>query len=205
MDMERTVKKARSVSGFITACVVILAGCQSTPMSEAQPVPAAPASQQAADQQRAEYTLDTGDKLTITVFGEAALSGPFQVSDQGDISMPLIGELKAQGRTLRELQRAIEAAYRDGQFLRNPQVSAEVINYRPFYIRGEVKTAGEYPYVAGLTVTNAIARAGDFTYRADRKNVWITSKSSTVARKVPITPSLMVQPGDTIEIKDRVF
>lgn len=203
--MEKTVRKAKSTSGFITACVMILASCQSTPLSEAQPIPATPAVRQAVDPQLAEYTLDTGDKLTITVFGETALSGPYQVSGQGDISMPLIGELKAKGLTLRELQRAIEAAYRDGQFLRNPQISAEVINYRPFYIRGEVKTAGEYPYVAGLTVMNAIARAGDFTYRADKKNAWITSKNSTEARKVPITPSLMVQPGDTIEIKDRMF
>jgi polysaccharide export outer membrane protein len=201
------VYKVKSITVLVAACAVVLAGCETAPPAGAapppvaKPQPAGPAAAPAKD----EYTLDSGDKLNITVFAEKDLSGPYQVSGQGDISMPLVGEVKAKGLTLRELQRAIENAYRDGQFLRNPQVSAEVVNYRPFYIRGEVKTSGEYPYQAGLTVMNAIARAGDFSYRANRKKVYITPNGSTVAHEVELTPNLMVHPGDTIEIKDRLF
>lgn len=198
------VYKVKSITVLVAACAVVLTGCETAPPSEAAPPPAARAEQKPAPVAD-EYTLDAGDKLTITVFGEKDLSGPYQVSGQGDISMPLVGEVKAKGLTLRELQRAIETAYRDGQFLRNPQVSAEVVNYRPFYIRGEVKTSGEYPYQSGLTVMNAIARAGDFSYRANRKKVYITPNGSTVANEVELTPNLLVHPGDTIEIKDRLF
>jgi polysaccharide export outer membrane protein len=204
-------------AAMLAASTLVLMACQSGP-SVAEPAPAAPepvpppAAAQAQPQQvagqvaaQAEYTLDTGDKVKITVYQEPTLSGEFEVDGQGDISMSLIGEVKAKGFTLRELQRNIEQKYKDGQILRDPKVSAEAMNLRPFYIRGEVKTAGEYPYVTGLTVYNAIARAGDFTYRADRRKVFITSKGSTTARAVPLTPDLMVQPGDTIEIKDRLF
>jgi polysaccharide export outer membrane protein len=199
------VYKLKFITALVAACAVILTGCGTTPPSEAAPPPAAKPAQVAGPPIADEYTLDAGDRLTITVFGEKELSGPFQVSGQGDISMPLVGEVKAKGLTLRELQRAIETAYREGQYLRSPQVSAEVVNYRPFYIRGEVRTSGEYPYQSGLTVLNAIARAGDFTYRANRKKVYITPKDSTVAHEVELTSNLLVHPGDTIEIKDRLF
>jgi polysaccharide export outer membrane protein len=198
------VYTVKSIAALITACAVAFTACETAPPSEAAPPPAAKPAQTVAAIAD-EYTLDAGDKLNITVFGEKELSGPFQVSGQGDISMPLVGEVKAKGLTLRELQRAIETAYREGQFLRSPQVSAEVVNYRPFYIRGEVKTSGEYPYQSGLTVMNAIARAGDFSYRANRKKVYITPKDSTVANEVELTPNLLVHPGDTIEIRDRLF
>lgn len=202
--METSVFKLTSKTA-ISAFVAILAGCASAAPDASPAPPPAPAQATAVAPQAAEYTLDTGDKIHITVYDEKDLSGDFVVSGQGDISMQLIGEVKAKGMTLRDLQRAIETRYKDGQFLRNPQVSAEVVNYRPFYIRGEVRNSGEYPYQSGLTVMNAIARAGDFSYRADKKHVWITSKSSSEARKVDLTSDLMVQPGDTIEIKDRLF
>jgi polysaccharide export outer membrane protein len=204
------------VKNFLRAaavgCIALLVACQSGPetVASADPAPPAPPAPQAspspqATASRPEYLLDTGDKLKITVYGETELSGEFEVDGQGDISMQLIGEVRAKGMTLRDLQRSIEARFKDGQFLRDPQVSAEVMNYRPFYIRGEVRNAGEYPYISGLTVMNAIARAGDFSYRADRRRVFITSKNSAVARELPLTSDLLVQPGDTIEIKDRLF
>lgn len=152
----------------------------------------------------AEYRLDSGDKLKITVFGEPDLSGNFEVDGQGVISMSLIGEVSAKGLTIRELQRVIETKLKDG-FVREPQVAAEVQNYRPYYILGEIAKAGEYPYTAGLSVMNAIASAGDFTYRADKRRVFIKSVDSPKEREVKLTPSLLVKPGDTIRIKERFF
>jgi len=153
---------------------------------------------------QAEYRLDSGDQLKITVFGEPDLSGTFVVDGQGVISMSLIGEVTAKNLTLRELQREIEAKFRDG-YLRSPQVSAEVMNYRPYYILGEISKPGEYPYISGLTVMNAIASAGDFTYRADRRRIFVKSVDSPDERLIELTPSTMVRPGDTIRIRERFF
>jgi polysaccharide export outer membrane protein len=152
----------------------------------------------------AEYRLDAGDQLKITVFGEPDLSGNFVVDGQGVISMSLIGEVTAKDLTLRELQREIEARFRDG-YLRAPQVSAEVMNYRPYYILGEISKPGEYPYISGLTVMNAIASAGDFTYRADRRRIFIKSVDSPDEKLIELTPTTVVKPGDTIRIRERFF
>lgn len=152
----------------------------------------------------AEYRLDSGDQLRITVFGEPELSGNFIVDGQGVISMSLIGEVTAKDLTLRELQRLIEVKLKNG-FVREPQVSAEVMNYRPYYILGEINKPGEYPYISGLTVMNAIASAGDFTYRADKRRIFIKSTNSPDEREVTLTPSTLVKPGDTIRIRERFF
>jgi len=154
-----------------------LAAC-STAGAEAPPV-AAVAQQKSVDTADATegYRLDTGDEIKITVFGEPNLSGTFQVDGTGLISMSLIGEVSAKNKTVRQLQRDIEAKLKDG-YLREPQVSAEVMTYRPFYILGEVNRPGEYPYTNGLTVMNAIASAGDFTYRADKRKIVIKSVDS---------------------------
>ena len=118
--------------------------------------------------------------------------------------MSLIGEVSAKNKTVRQLQRDIEAKLKDG-YLREPQVSAEVMTYRPFYILGEVNRPGEYPYTNGLTVMNAIASAGDFTYRADKRKIVIKSVDSDSERTVDLTPTTVVRPGDTIRVKERFF
>jgi protein involved in polysaccharide export with SLBB domain len=151
-----------------------------------------------------DYRLDSGDQLRITVYNEPTLSGEFVLDGQGEISMPLIGEVSAKALTVRELQRLIEARFRDG-FLRDPQVSAEIMNYRPYYILGEIQKPGEYPYISGLTVMNAIASAGDFTYRANKKRILIKSIDSSEEREVELTPTTVVKPGDTIRIRERFF
>ena len=150
-----------------------------------------------------EYTLDTGDQVKISVFGHADLSGQFVVSSTGALAMPLIGEVGAKGRTLRELESAIIKKLKPG-FLKNPQVSAEIVNYRPFYIIGEVKNPGTYPYVNGMRILNAVAIAGGFTYRAREKEILITrSKGGGKPQKVP--PETPVLPGDVIEVLERYF
>jgi protein involved in polysaccharide export with SLBB domain len=150
------------------------------------------------------YRLGTGDEIKVTVFGEADLSGPLVVDGQGAITMPLIGQVEVRGLTLAETGRRLEAKLKDG-WLRDPKVTAEMTKGRPYYILGEVNRAGEYPFTSGLTVMNAIAAAGDFTYRADKKKIMITSAGTGEEREVKLSPTTPVQPGDRIRVLERYF
>lgn len=150
------------------------------------------------------YALGSSDKLRVTVFGHADLSGEFEVDGTGSISLPLIGQVQAQGKSTAELEKIIAEKLADGYIL-NPRVSAEVINYRPFYILGEVGMPGTYPYTNGLTVQNAVAAAGGFTYRANKRIVYIKSIDSDREIAFDLTPNTVVKPGDTLRIGERIF
>jgi protein involved in polysaccharide export with SLBB domain len=152
-----------------------------------------------------EYRLGSGDKLRVIVFGEESLSGEFLVpGGDGAISFPLVGDVKAAGLTVTELKTQLEAKLRDG-FLKDPHVSIEVLNYRPYYILGEVTKPGEYPYIVGLTVLNAVATASGFTYRADTRKVYIRHANSPGETPSKLTTTTPVHPGDTIRIGERFF
>jgi protein involved in polysaccharide export with SLBB domain len=151
-----------------------------------------------------EYVLGPSDKVRVTVYNEPNLSGEFFVTGSGLVSLPLIGEVKAAGLSLRQFQNAVQAALSDG-YLKEPRVSAEVLTYRPFYIMGEVEKPGTYPYTSGLTALNAVATAGGFTYRADKGKVFLKRNGETEEHKLQLTPSTLVAPGDTIRIGERLF
>jgi polysaccharide export outer membrane protein len=151
-----------------------------------------------------EYKVGAGDKVRIIVFGEEALTGEFFVSGGGKIAFPLIGDIDVLGLTIPEIQAAVETKLKDG-YLKQPKVSAEVLNYRPFYILGEVMKPGEYPYTNGLTVLNAVATAQGFTYRADTHKVFIKRAATTAETPEALTPATPVEPGDTIRIGERFF
>ncbi len=150
------------------------------------------------------YKLGVGDKVRVLVFNEQTLSGEFQVNDSGKVSMPLVGELPALGRTTSELAALIQTSLANG-YLRDPKVSAEVLTYRPFFILGEIKTPAQYPYVNGLTVMNAVAVAGGFTPRAARNTVFIRRAGEDQERRYKLTPDLRALPGDTIRVGERYF
>lgn len=151
----------------------------------------------------AAYRLGSGDKLRITVYNEEDVTGEYEVDSSGNVSLKMIGTVAAAGRTLPELTKIIEAKLLDG-YLLNPRVAIDVLNYRPFYVLGEVNEPGSYPYVAGITVLKAIALAGGFTFRAR------TSKIELIHANEPDKPVLVDQntvllPGDIIRIKERFF
>ena len=152
----------------------------------------------------AAYKLGAGDKIRVITFGEEALTGEFQVGGSGNVSLPLIGEVAAVGLTIPEFQKAVETALKQG-YLRDPKVSVEVLNYRPFYILGEVNKPGEYPYTNGLTVMNAVATAEGFTYRANTKRVFIKRADSEKEQEFPLNSMTPVAPGDTIRVAERFF
>jgi polysaccharide export outer membrane protein len=152
-----------------------------------------------------DYRLGAGDKLRITVFGEDSLTGEYFVAGgSGMVAFPLVGDVRASGLTVEELRQALEAKLRDG-YLKEPRVAIEVLNYRPFFILGEVAKPGEYPYTNGLTVLNAVATANGFTYRADTRKVFIRRANAGGEAQYPLTATTAVEPGDTIRIGERFF
>lgn len=150
-----------------------------------------------------EYRLGPADQLRITVFNEPGLTGPFVVGAQGAIAYPLVGDIRAAGLTVPEFTEALRTALQE--YVRTPNVSVEVTNYRPFFILGEVTRPGSYPYVIDLTVMNAVATAGGFTYRANRSRVFIRHANAPDEAAYPLTATTPVLPGDTVRIGERIF
>lgn len=171
--------------------VILFAGC----LAYASPLCAA---------EGAGYRLGSGDKLRITVYNEPDLSGEFDVSDQGAIALPLVGQLAVGGKTLSETEALITEKY-GANYLVNPRVSVEVLNYRPFFIIGEVKNPGGYPYVSGMTVLNAVALAGGYTPRGNKNDILIKRANEPGAPEQRVSENIPVLPGDVIRVKERFF
>jgi polysaccharide export outer membrane protein len=150
------------------------------------------------------YTLDSGDRLRIVVFGQQNLTNTYTVDAGGRIAMPLIGSVVARGSTPQQLGQSVAAQLRRG-FMRDPSVSVEVVAYRPFFILGEVNNPGQYPYVAHMTVETAVAIAGGYAPRGSKDDVAIsrTVNGVTSTFEAPVTFNL--RPGDTIRVKERWF
>ena len=146
------------------------------------------------------YRLGPGDKLHIQVLGAEDLTGDYAVGDNGTVSTPMIGDVKAAGLTRSQLERAMEQKLGQG-YLRNPKVSVTILTYRPFYIYGEVTKPGEYPYASGMRVMSAVATAGGFTYRANEGYVIVTRNGQQ--RRAEMNSA--IQPDDVIRVPERYF
>jgi polysaccharide export outer membrane protein len=149
------------------------------------------------------YTLDSGDKLQITVFGEPRLTGTFLVADSGEISMPLIGAVRARGLTVASIETSIASALQQGGIVLTPSVSVQIDQFRPFFVLGEVQKPGQYPYVEGMTVLTAVAIAGGFTFRANEKAMSVTRTMEGKSVEYRAARDSRVQPGDVIYVKER--
>lgn len=150
------------------------------------------------------YRLGVGDKLKVSVFGEPDLSGTFEVSGTGTVPMPLVGEIVAKGRPIADFRQAVAARLSEG-YLKNPRVSIEVVNYRPIYVHGEVRTGGEYAYKNGLKVRDAVALAGGYSYRAHHSYVLIIREGQSREARVDLPSDIDVLPGDNIRVPERFF
>lgn len=192
---------------WIGALLAALMMCFVAACGTAGPAPGAAAAPDSgvalAEVSLKDYQLGAADKLKITVFKEADLTGEYVVGQSGAVSFPLVGEVKAQGLTANQFSQNLTEALK--RYIRAPNVSVEVLNYRPFFILGEVKDAGTYPYAAGLTVMDAVATAGGFSYRADTRRVYIKHANETGEREYRLTSTTPVQPGDNVRIPERRF
>jgi len=150
------------------------------------------------------YMLDSGDKLRVVVFGQEGLSNSYSVDAAGMITMPLIGPVPARERTTTGLSRAIAEKLRNG-YIREPHVAVEIEAYRPFFILGEVTAPGQYPYVANMTAETAIAIAGGFTPRAEKKTVEVSRSAERQLYRGRVPLAFQIRPGDTVLVRERWF
>lgn len=158
-----------------------------------------------AETGRTEYRLGSGDTLRLIVFGDQRLSGEFRVNDDGNVAVPLIGNIQAAGRTVRELEATIGQQLQSQGVLRGSAVSVEVTAYRPFFILGEVERPGQFAFQPGMTVLTAVAIGGGFTYRANRDIVSVTRVVDGQAVEARAQRQSFVQPGDVITVFERRF
>jgi protein involved in polysaccharide export with SLBB domain len=151
-----------------------------------------------------QYVLGSGDKVRVTVYGEDDLSGEYAVDGNGYISLPLVGDVKAAGLSAPALQMAVANAYGNG-YVNEPRVSVEVTTYRPFTIIGQVERPGQYSYVNGMNVVNAVAMAGGYTPQAEENSVYIRHEGDTKESEVDAEADVQVRPGDTVYVRRTAF
>lgn len=185
---------------MIAALVVALNGCANDRPAAA---PASIARLETPEVSRV-YRLGIGDKVKLSVFGEADLSGTFEVNGSGNVAVPLVGEIPAKGRGIGEFRELVRTKLAQG-YLTNPKVSVEVANFRPIYLHGEVRSGGEFPYKSGLKLRDAIALAGGYTYRANESHVILVREGSAAQIKVALPADIDVLPGDNIRVPERFF
>lgn len=151
------------------------------------------------------YLLEPGNRVRITVFNEQNLSGDFTVDQVGNIALPLVGNVPASGVTVKVLAHRIEEAMKKGGYLQEPSVAAEVQSFRPFYVLGEVRQAGEFQYTTGMTVLSAIARAGGYGYRAVTEDVVLVRTVNGKQVEYRANERTPILPGDIVKVLERRF
>ncbi|MEM9015186.1 MAG: polysaccharide biosynthesis/export family protein [Pseudomonadota bacterium] len=188
----------------LSIAVLMVAACASDGAQVVESAPDAEFSSAASALRIEDYKLGPSDKVRLIVYGEPDLSGEFAINGAGQISLPLLGEVDASGLTIEGLRGRIADGLSAG-YVRDARVAAEIVTYRPYYILGEVKTPGEYPYSAGMSVMKAVAAAQGFTYRAKKNAVFIKRENSDTEEMVKLSNDVLVYPGDVIRVGERFF
>jgi polysaccharide export outer membrane protein len=159
----------------------------------------------------ADYRLVTGDKLRIEIYKDAQLSQSLQIRPDGKITLPLVGDLAAAGRTSLELRDSIASALQE--YITNPVVTVIVVETVPqtIHVMGEVRAPGAQTLVGPLSILQALSAAGGFTDFANQKDIKILRKSSSGINttlkfnyKDAVNGSaqpLMLQAGDVIVVR----
>jgi len=196
----RSVLGQYSLHAVLLALGLLLAGCAAGdhgPASESDVKALALAA-------TSSPRLQPGEKIRVTVYGEASLSGDYQIDPSGFVSLPLAGTVRAAGLTQNELEQELSKKFRS-EYLRNPKVTVSITEFKPFYIIGEVEKPGAYPYTSGLNVLSAIAIAGGTTYRASKTTILIQHPGETGLREYPATAATPILSGDIIKVPQRYF
>lgn len=183
---------------LLLAWTPMLAGCETTSIPAQVPARPSLAAETTAPR------LQAGDKIRLTVFGEASLSGEYEIDPGGFVSLPLAGTVKAAGTTKSEFEQVLAQRFRS-EYLKSPKVTVDIASFRPIYVLGEVEKPGEYPFKSGLNVVSALAVAGGNTYRASQSRVLIQHAGEAAFREYPLSPAIQVAPGDVIKLPERFF
>lgn len=145
------------------------------------------------------YRIGPGDKLKVSVDNEANLNLEVTVSAQGGINLPMLGEVSVANLTVKEAEEAIRTKLSEG-FLVDPIVFVTVAEYRVYYMHGEIKKAGAFPFQPGLTLRKAIALAEGFTEYADRKGILVVHDNDPLFKEYPVNLNDSILPGDVIHV-----
>lgn len=157
-----------------------------------------------AAQTESDYLLSVGDVIRVEVHNEPDLTLETQIPATGVIDYPFLGQIKVAGVNVAQLQARITTGLK-GDYLINPEVRVRVGQYRPFFVRGQVRSAGGFPFVLGLNVEKAVTMAGGFTDRASLKNIFLIREGSTQDQKVKVGLDSAISPGDTIIVEESLF
>lgn len=201
MSSRISVRAAVSLTGVLSL-VLASSACASSVQGNNAPQTAGSNAVSSDD----EYTLAPGDKIRVIVFGEETLTGEYVITSGGNLTFPLVGNLRVTDKTVEQLQTALAASLADG-YVNNPRVSIQVISFRPFYVLGEVNRPGEYPVATGLTLQQAVAAAGGYTYRANLKRAFLKRANRTQEELMDLRNGkpIVIHAGDTIRIGERHF
>lgn len=180
---------------FILVGAVALYGC-SGGAGSLPPLPASSSS---------EYHLDTGDEVRVFVYGLDSVNNTYIINDEGSVTLPLVGAVNARGMSVSQLEQAIGAQLVQRQIVNSPNVNVQAVTLRPFYILGEVRNPGQYPYQHNMTVLSAVSTAGGYTFRADQNQVSVTRTVDGRSVTGRADESTLVQPGDTIRVYEKWF
>lgn len=151
-----------------------------------------------------DYKLGSGDKVNIVVYGENDLTTNVKIDKSGLISFPFLDDIQVIGLSTKELESIITQGLL-GDYLVDPQVAVSIALYRPFFIHGQVKRPGGYPYQDDLTLDKAIAIAGGLSNRASTSDWKVTRFVNGV--KVTLTGNVAteIQPDDIVKIEQSFF
>jgi polysaccharide export outer membrane protein len=196
----------QSVSKALQAIALVMATASFASVAFAQTDQSLRMADAAADRFGADanYHLGTGDQIRVIVYGEDDLGGQFTVDGNGFVSLPLIGQVKASGFAAPDLEVQIVNKLADG-YVNNPKVSVEITSYRPFYVIGQVNKPGEFPFVNGMTVLNAVALAGGYTEQADDADVYVRRNGTSKEEAVPADQTTRIYPGDVVRVPQTTF
>lgn len=187
---------SKSLALCLTGLALVLGGCAGgTSPSQTAQATTPPA-----------YRLGAGDRVQVVVYGERDMSGEYDIDEMGNVSLPLAGRVKVANMSPGDAERALAAQLNKG-LINDPKVTVNVVRYRPFYILGEVQRPGAYPYYAGATVLNAVAQAGGYTYRAQKRGIEVVRQPDPAAagQNLTTTETAAVAPGDVIIVPERWF
>ncbi len=200
------IRSALRYGPLVLATLTLACAEPSRPAAQEPVAEDTPAQSEAAalDRIAETYQLASGDRLQVNVFGHPDLSGEFEIDGSGNITFPLLGTVPAAGRTIEELRTQVETAL-NRDYLVDPSVNVEVLNYRPFFILGQVNEPGSYPYQPGMTVRQAVALAGGYTRRASTSSMQLIRQNSEGTTEMEVGENALIFPGDTIEIERRFF
>ena len=152
-----------------------------------------------------QYLLAPGDVIQVRVFGEPDLSiEQVRLDDSGSFSYPFLGQVNAMGMTTSGLEGRLRAGL-EGDFLIHPRVAVSMVTYREFFVNGEVRNPGGYPWQPGLTMRQALSVAGGLTERASQRRMTIIRERDPERRPESVDMDSPVSPGDIIDVRQGLF